>query len=190
MKYLFFDTETTGTPKNYKAPMQDVDNWPRVLQLAFILYDENGNVLESFESLIKPDGWEVPDGVFWAKHGYTTEKCQTNGVSMQEALSKFIELYEQCDMLVAHNISFDYNVLGAEMLRYNVKTSARKDKICTMHSTTDFVALPGNYGFKWPKLEELYYKLFGEIMEGAHDALFDVKATAKCFFELKKINVL
>ena len=41
--YLFFDTETTGLPKNYKAPASDLNNWPRLVQLAYHLYDNDGN---------------------------------------------------------------------------------------------------------------------------------------------------
>jgi len=29
--YLFFDTETTGLPRNWKAPVTDLDNWPRMV---------------------------------------------------------------------------------------------------------------------------------------------------------------
>ncbi len=45
MNYLFFDTETTGLPANYKAHFTDVHNWPRVVQLAWMLADDEGKVL-------------------------------------------------------------------------------------------------------------------------------------------------
>jgi hypothetical protein len=59
--------------------------------------------------------------------------------------------------------------------------------ICTMKTTVDFCALKGNgERFKYPKLWELYKKLFWEYFIGAHDALVDVEATLKAFLELQK----
>jgi DNA polymerase III epsilon subunit-like protein len=55
-----------------------------------------------------------------------------------------------------------------------------------MQSSTDFCRLPGRYGFKWPTLQELHGILFGEPMEGAHRALSDVRACARCYGELKR----
>jgi hypothetical protein len=39
-----------------------------------------------------------------------------------------------------------------------------------------------------PSLSELYFLLFGEKLENAHDALTDAEACANCFFELKRIG--
>ena len=45
--YLFFDTETTGLPKNWKVPATDLNNWPRMIQLAYLIYDRKGNKISS-----------------------------------------------------------------------------------------------------------------------------------------------
>jgi DNA polymerase III subunit epsilon len=190
MKIIFFDTETTGTPKNYNAPMLDVNNWPRVTQLAWIVTNEFGEISQEFQSLIKPDGWEIPKEKFFLDNNMSTERCESEGQSMPHILNCFIQDAIECDYLVAHNISFDYNILGAEMIRYEKKVGKKLNQICTMKSTTDFCQLPGPYGFKWPKLEELHRKLFNCEFEGAHDALFDVRITVKCFFELLKLNII
>lgn len=183
--YLFFDTETTGVPIDYHATMTDLDNWPRVIQIAWQVVDKNGEVLSKKEYLIKPDGWEVPTGKFWKDNGFDTATNEAKGVPMEDVLDEFLSDYNQCDYLVAHNIRFDYNVLGCELIRYKKKARVRLDKICTMLQTQDFV----NIG-KWPKLQELHVKLFGEEFDDAHDANADVTATVKCFFELKKKGVL
>lgn len=205
--YLFFDTETTGLPKNWKAPMQQVDNWPRVIQLAWQVADEAGRVLQTRSFLVKPDGWEVPSvdmfmkqgmseqvaiekARFWIHHGYTTQQNQLEGEDMDMLLDQFLTDYEQCSWMVAHNVSYDHPVLGAEMLRYGKKASKRIDKFCTMLATVDFCKIPGQYGYKWPKLEELYRKTFGRDFDGAHDAGADVGACRECFFELKERGVI
>lgn len=98
---------------------------------------------------------------------------------------------KQCEYLVAHNIGFDYNVLGAEMLRYKMSVGKKLNQICTMEASTNYCQLPGKYGkFKWPKLDELHRKLFGADFEGAHDALDDVKATSRCFFAMLDLNLI
>lgn len=187
--YIVFDTETNGLPKDYNASPKNVDNYPRVIQLGYCIVDDNGIVVKEFESLIYPDGWEIPNDKFWIDNGYTTDHNKKKGLMMQSVLSQFIYDLEMCDFMVAHNMNFDYNVLCAEMIRYNIKSNKKLDKIYTMKSTIDFCAIPNKYGFKFPKLEELHLKLFGVKFENAHDALSDVRATVRCLFELKKLNV-
>ena len=93
--------------------------------------------------------------------------------------------------LVAHNVSFDEKIVGAELLRAGRSNLIpAKNKICTMEATTDYCHIPGNYGYKWPKLSELYRKVFGQNLAEAHNAAADIQATAKCFWELRRQGVL
>ena len=106
-------------------------------------------------------------------------------------LRDFKAQLDRAKFLVAHNMSFDEKIVGAELLRNNLPDiPASKYKICTMHSTTEYCAIPGPRGYKWPKLTELHQKLFGADFEGAHDASSDVAATAKCFWELKRRGLI
>ena len=108
---------------------------------------------------------------------------------MSIVLQQFQSLISESEILVAHNISFDEKIVGAEFLRAGMKnTITSKKKICTMQSSTDFCAINGPYGYKWPKLSELHYKLFNSYFEEAHNAANDISATAKCFWELKRIG--
>ena len=50
--YLIFDTETTGLPKRWDAPITDTDNWPRCIQIAWQLHDDLGRVVEHDNSLV------------------------------------------------------------------------------------------------------------------------------------------
>lgn len=187
---IVFDTETNGLPKNYKADMRQVDNWPRVVQLAWAMYGIDGDLLKKEQYLIKPEGWVIPDEASKV-HGITQEQAELNGIAMQNALLLFVADYVQCNTMVAHNIDFDYKVLGAEMIRNKVSVARRITRqVCTMNASTNLCAIPGNYGYKWPKLEELHNHLFGEGFDGAHEALVDVLACGKCFFELKKLGIV
>lgn len=189
--YLFFDTETTGLPKNWKARMSDLDNWPRVIQLAWAIYDSKCELVSEHKYLISPDGWEVPVEPFWIENGFSTEICLSDGHNINEVLDSFLLSYDTCSYIISHNMEFDYNVLGSEMLRYKKKAQKKLVKICTKEVGTDFCNLPGAYNKpKWPKLSELHQKLFNESFPGAHDALADVKATARCFFGLKERGII
>lgn len=187
--YLFFDTETTGLPKNYKAPVADLNNWPRLVQIAFLLYDYYGNKILEGDYIIKPNGFSIPIEASRI-HGITTERANREGKSLSEVLHQFYDLVEKADCIVAHNMQFDEKIVGAEFLRNNMHNNiSAKSKICTMESTTDFCAIKGPYGNKWPTLSELHNKLFGTGFEEAHNAAVDINATAKCFWELKRLGV-
>ncbi|MEI7661306.1 MAG: 3'-5' exonuclease [Bacteroidota bacterium] len=188
--YLFFDTETTGLPKNWKAPVTDLRNWPRMVQLAWLFYDKNGNKISGGDYIIKPEGFTIPAEASRI-HGISTEMALEDGKRLPVVLSEFQLLIGETEYLVAHNMSFDEKILGAEFLRNSMPdhTSSRK-KICTMLGTVDYCAIRGPYGNKWPKLSELHYKLFGADFEEAHNAAVDISATARCFWELKRLGVI
>jgi DNA polymerase III subunit epsilon len=186
--YLFFDTETTGLPKNWKAPVTDLNNWPRLVQLAYLFYDKNGNKISGGDYIIKPEGFTIPTDAYRI-HGISTERAIKEGKSLLTVLQDFQSLINQAEYLVAHNMSFDEKIVGAEFLRNRMTDStSTKRKICTMQSTTNFCAIDGPYGYKWPKLSELHYKLFRTGFEEAHNAAVDINATSKCFWELRRLG--
>jgi len=184
--FLVFDTETTGLPKSWKAPVTDLNNWPRLVQLAWIFFDNNGNELKRGNCIIKPEGFEIPLEAARV-HGISTEKALSEGIDLNIALNEFAEVLKKSQFLVAHNLSFDEMIIGAEFLRKSVENDLQsKSKICTMKTTTNVCKIAGPYGLKWPNLTELHQFLFNKGFDGAHDALADVIACADCFFELRK----
>ena len=188
--YLFFDTETTGVPKDWKAPITNFDNWPRIVQLAWLVYDSKGNQILKNEFIIKPNGFEIPSEASNV-HGITTQYAIKNGVPIEDVLLNFEKHCEKSKYLIAHNINFDSKVTSSEYLRILSRNPiSRLEKMCTMESSTNYCKIPGNYGYKWPKLSELHIKLFGVDFEGAHNALADIEATAKCFWEMKKLKLI
>ena len=187
--YLFFDTETTGLPRNWKAPVSDLNNWPRLVQLAWLQYDIAGNQIGGNNFIIKPEGFIIPADASKI-HGISQDRALREGVALKTVLSDYQNLISQSTNLVAHNISFDEKIVGAELVRSNMPNSiADKNKICTMEKSTNYCKIDGPYGYKWPKLSELHYKLFGTGFEEAHDAAVDITITAKCFWEMKRLGV-
>ena len=189
--YLVFDTETTGLPKNYQAPLDDFSNWPRLVQLAWNLYDAQGNKWESYNYIIKPNGFVIPPEVSKI-HRITQERALAEGVDVKEALTHFIADVAKSEYIVGHNISFDESIVGSELLRAGLANPILlAKKICTMKSSVQVCRLPNGRGsYKWPNLSELYNFLFQKSFADAHDALVDVEACAECLFELKRRNQL
>jgi DNA polymerase-3 subunit alpha len=183
--YLIFDTETTGLPRDYNAPMSDVDNWPRLVQLAWQLHDAKGNLISNHSYIIRPEGFTVPYNAEKV-HGISTKRALAEGHDLKQILEIFEGDVRQATYLVGHNVEFDVNVVGSEYYRAEATMPLTAKQLDTKDISTEFCALPGGRGgkFKWPTLTELHKKLFGKAFEDAHDAAYDVNATARCFFGL------
>jgi DNA polymerase III subunit epsilon len=187
---LFFDTETTGLPKNWKAPVTDLDNWPRLVQLAYLVCDFDGNLIHSCNEIIKPNGFTIPLDTTNV-HGITTDVAIQRGCKIEDVFELFSIHLKRAKVIVAHNMAYDEKIIGSELIRLGLDNILdSKEKICTMESTVDLCKIDGPYGYKWPKLEELHRFLFNHDFDGAHDALADIQATAKCFWELKKQKIV
>jgi len=188
--YIVFDTETTGLPKKYNAPLTDFDNWPRMVQIAWKVYDKDYNCIKTESIVIRPDGYTIPIEASNI-HRVTTERAEQEGIDLEVALNMFSEDLQGSRYLIAHNISFDEKIVGCEYTRLGMPNFVQKIRhICTKNTTVDFCKVPKKRGggYKWPTLSELYLKLFNTAFQDAHDALVDVEALAKCFFKLQEIG--
>lgn len=178
MSVLVLDTETTGFPPA-----------ARMVQLAALLFDNEGNELDGYDAVIQPDGWEVPLEAA-AIHGFTTEICATVGVPLFSAMERLIPMLDRAVLLVAHNWDFDARIIGAEITRTHNRQlhNPSQKSACTMRLSTDICRLPQRRGrgYKWPTLNEAYAFFFGKQIENAHHARADARACAEIFFELRK----
>ncbi len=197
---LFFDTETTGLPNGKLSPSDPKQ--PAILQLAAILSTSDGEILRSMSTLVQPGSKPVHPKAFEA-HGITSQKANTEGITQLEAFNQFSALVDEAESMAAHNYDFDFNLIkimahtlhsetGDDDLLLNFDDMHELPFYCTMKRTIDLCRLPfpsGRKGYKYPKLQELYWFLFQEELVGSHDALTDVKATHRCFFELKQRGI-
>ncbi|MAU71699.1 MAG: DNA polymerase III subunit alpha [Pseudozobellia sp.] len=185
--YLVFDTETTGLPKRWDAPITDTENWPRCIQIAWQLHDAMGNCIEHQDYLVQPEGFNIP---FDAEqiHGISTELAEQDGVPLSEVLEKFNDAMSRTKFIVGQNVGFDVNIMGSEFYRMGVENPLQELPVldtCT-EETAMLCQIPGGRGgkFKLPTLTELHEFLFDEPFAEAHNATADVEATARCFLEL------
>jgi DNA polymerase-3 subunit alpha len=191
--YLIFDTETTGIPHNRTAPITDLENWPRLVQLAWQLHDHRGKLLSQQAFIIKPEGFDIP---FMAEkvHGISTARALAEGQDLAQVLDLFQQDTAKAALLIGHNIEFDIHIIGAEFIRKAMDPNllTGRAKLDTGVAATNFCGLTGGIGgkLKMPRLTELHEKLFGTPVRDAHDAAYDVAATARCFFALIKHHVI
>jgi len=185
--YLIFDTETTGLPKRWNAPITDTDNWPRCIQIAWQLHDELGNLIEHQDYLVQPEGFNIPYDAEKI-HGISTELAKEQGISLNKVLEKFNEALNKTKYIVGQNVTFDLNIMGCEFVRENTASQLQELPVldtCTEHTATLCKLPGGRYGkFKLPTLTELHQYLFNKTFNDAHNATADVEATTRCFFEL------
>ena len=185
--FLIFDTETTGLPRDWNAPLTDANNWPRCVQIAWQLHDKDGNCISHEDYLVTPDGYTIPYDSEKI-HGISSALAEKEGIPLAEVLEKFRLILNQCEFVGGHNVKFDLNIMGAEFLRlgdHNPLDNLPVIDTCT-EQTASLCKLAGGRGgkFKLPTLGELHVHLFNDHFEEAHNATADVEATARCFFEL------
>ena len=186
--YLFFDTETTGLPIDYYTPTYQTKLWPRLVQLSWITTDEDCNIISQNDFIIYPEEFTIPYDAS-KLHGITTDIAKEKGKPLKEVMDKFMEDFKTAKVIVGHNIDFDKKILSAELYRMRQRDIMNSKKsLCTMNASTNYCKIPGPYGYKHPKLQELHKKLFGYEFEDAHNSMSDVTATLKCFKEMRRVG--
>ncbi len=189
MKILVFDTETTWFIDK-KNP--NLDAQPYIIQFAWIFGElKDGKFIEikRINQFIKPK-ISIPYASSQVHHIYDIDV--KNAPSIEEYIDDFLSIINESDIIIWHNIEYDEDMIKLELKRLGREFEYRPQQVlCTMKQTVDYCKLPGNWErFKYPKLWELYKKLFWEYFIWAHDAIVDVEATLKAFLELHKLQVV
>jgi len=207
MRTLVFDTETTGLPKTQIISPETLNTWPHVVQFSYIIFDtESNKIVKIKDCIIK-----VPDGVVISEenskiHGITTEISLTKGVSLKPVLEEFFEDLNTADHIVGHNVSFDINMIKVELNRFILETLDVNEVVnlhecltllktsnniyCTMQESIELcnIEMKDKFGRtykKFPKLVELYQKIFNVTPKNLHNSLNDVIVCLRCFIKLK-----
>ncbi len=177
MKLLIFDTETTGLPKSRDPSFKGPNNWPHIVSISWVILDADTNRVEKEQSyIIKPLNWVIPDDSIKI-HGITNEKAHSQGTDLAKVVGEF--LAESYDVLVAHNLEFDFNVLH-NAVRWDLElpfSSLYKKMSCTMELSRDICKIRNTFGsYKSPKLSELYEYVFKKSpnKESLHTSIYDV----------------
>lgn len=178
MMAILFDTETTGLVEN--RTIAD-DRQPEIIEFYGCLANlENGEVSRELDVLIRPRHLPLPDKIIKIT-GITTEMVSPAS-SFVAVASDIAEILEAAPLVIAHNASFDREVIDIEMARIG-RTVAWPRLACTVEQTVHLT------GFRLT-LSTLHKELFDEDFVGAHRAAVDVKALLRCAVELHRRDML
>ena len=178
MRSVVFDVETTGLPKRRNRPFTDFENWPYIVQISWLVYNEKLGEIESInDHIIKlPENQLIPEDSIKI-HGITNEMMREKGENILDVLMEFKKDISNSNVLVAHNLDFDTSIISVELLRNNLRNAIyfyRGEKYCTMHATKKLFR-------RWPKLIELHRKFFKSTPTNLHNSLIDVYVCFRCF---------
>lgn len=186
--YLLFHINATGRPKKWNVPASDTFYWPRLLQIAWQQYDENGEILSSEDFIIKPEGYDIPVEVEQFTK-ISPDRAHTEGVPMEDVLRQFSKLVDDTKYIVAHNTKLAANVIEAECIRKNIPSRLMASELVSvMQEATYFckIVAKGGTKYKWPSLQEIHMACYNSHFADAFDAKVNVQALANCFFYLVK----
>lgn len=131
--YLFLDTETTGLPKKRNADPMDFDNWPYVVEIAWLLTDEFGLQVSGDKYIVKQNV-KIPQEAIRVHH-ITNEDMNSKGVSPKVVYREFIDAVANCDYIIAHNIDFDLPILQCELYRNGFNVSLIRKETFLHHES-------------------------------------------------------
>jgi len=194
MKILVFDTETTGLPDK-NAPIIAVHRWPYIVQLSYLIFDTNLNqMIETVDNIIK-----LPDNIKISQeseniHHISNKMVKENGIDIKEQLLQFNQKILEVDLVIAHNIDFDRNIIKVECIRNNIISSFTSNghkinEYCTMKNSIDLCKIVRHYRngdtyYKYPKLSELNEHLFHTIPQGLHNSMIDILVCLRCYIKM------
>jgi DNA polymerase III epsilon subunit-like protein len=192
--FLIFDVETTGLPKDKNAKSEDVDNWPRVVQISWLLLDSDYNYVNFEEAFLKQDA-PIPQEAIKI-HGIDDKIIEEKGEDPKSVFEKLLADIKASQFVIAHNIDFDLPIIEAEFIRLGLKKPFEgKKQLCTMREGTRYCKIPrySGEGYKYPKLVELFQHCYfpgltSLTIDQSHNAKADVMVTTKCFIKLKELG--
>ena len=164
--FAVVDLETTGFD-----PQKD-----RIVQMAAVLVNGRGEVVDTFDTVVKPESPEEYEHGAEHVHGISRQMVE-NGMPLSDALSRIWSLTDG-RVFTAHNARFDISFLEAESNRVGINR--------VVNDFVDTLALARRADIDRTRKHSLQAlcEHYGITVERAHEATSDAKATASVLVKL------
>lgn len=184
--YLVIDTETSGLPKKWNLSYDTPNNWPHILQLAWIIFNKDGEQIKRENHYIKSHDVKISKASQKVHH-IDQNFLILNGKDRIEVMKKFAaDLETYCPLIIGHFVELDFHLVCAEFYRENIRSCIKELPLfCTMKASKPYIKNPS---VKYLKLNRFYKTLFNKRPEILHDAIVDAQLTSEIFFHLLKNN--
>jgi len=194
--YLIFDIATTQEKQILEAKEVYDREWPRLIQIAWTVFDQNYKHIDFQAYYIKPEQFTIANGSILSPR-ISQATLEQRGLPINIILNKIFDAFEQNEYWIAHDIDYNLDVIEYELLQEDflmaewVELAESKNILCTQNDDRVVKYFnkkldPGSG--RLPKLDELYYELFNEKLKVSFNAEIDVLSIAKCFWELVNRN--
>lgn len=192
--YLFIFTQVNKLFFNRKSPLSDFKNWPRIVKLVWINYDEFGVEISRGNYLIKPLGFKISK-LAAHLHGITNKEANKKGQKLNDALRELVIQIKNADYLVDFcDAEEDKNIIGSELLRNNFKNSIKRKRKISIVDNAIKLFPEMNPMFEIPSIEAIEARIFQnyhkKLYEFDNSSLGRITLYSKCFFEMKKLNLI
>jgi len=179
VKVVCFDTETTGLVENRTRALE---RQPEIIEFyGCVASLVTGKVSYEVDVLIKPSTMPLEEHTTKIT-GIKTEDL-TEAPSFGEIAPQIEDLFSRAKVAIAHNATFDRDMLEIEYQRLGRVLTLPSRLLCTVEQTNHIK------GHRL-SLSALHEHLFGEVFSGAHRAKEDVRALLRCAVELRKRDML
>jgi DNA polymerase III epsilon subunit-like protein len=178
---LVFDTETDGLVDNH---IIELDKQASVIEYYGVVVNlKTGKKLGELECMMKPHKYPMSD--------YTIKvtKTQLSNAMLSDCLlfgsyaEEIKQQIEGASAVIAHNLSFDMEIIDLQFERLGQKIKWPRKRICTVEQTAHLLGYRMN-------LTALHMHLFDKEFKDAHRARADVEALVRICRELYKREVI
>ncbi len=162
-----FDSETTGL---FSSALTEDKHKPELIEFYAVKMDiDTKTVIKEYEFLCKPQRKISAESV---KITGITDQMVKDAQSFASHVSEIRDALENTDAVIAHNLSYDKEMIDTEMERCGMLLKWPR-LICTVEETIPI------RGYRL-SLTEMHKELTGMAFDGAHRARQDVEALKRC----------
>lgn len=194
--FLIVDTDADGFPDSFSVSYKNLDNWPRIQAISWILLSEEGKIFKQESHFLRFEENDI--STYYADKNCIKVSDLVSGEEPSFVYDLLIKDLNKVNVIVAHNIDYHLNMIRADFVRFKkpIKSTQRK-KLCTMNNTAEYVGIwnisKGDY--KFPTLAELVTKIFYPAKDPEFNFVSDIDtsqqqvfAVAKCLVKLLEIG--